>query len=99
MARKLTGPHVDGKRRSGGTNRRLVARTRCERKENFMNTPHKILAALICAGLVNTTLAMQNSQTQERVKKDEHQVQHRGDVRQLPDALKARLVELAGRPH
>jgi len=30
---------------------------------------------------------------------DEHEVAHRRDIRKLPDPLKSRLVELAGRPH
>jgi hypothetical protein len=39
------------------------------------------------------------AQTGQTVTQDQQKVAHRGDVRTLPDALKARLVELAGRPH
>lgn len=51
------------------------------------------IAVLLAAAAVTASAAAQN------VKKDEHQIARRGDVRNLPDPLKNRLVELAGRPH
>jgi hypothetical protein len=39
------------------------------------------------------------AQTGQKVTQDQQKVAHRGDVVNLPEALKARLVALAGRPH
>jgi hypothetical protein len=55
---------------------------------------NRSMAVLLAAVLVSTTVLAKDSS-----KKDERQIARRGDVRQLPDPLIARLVELAGRPH
>jgi hypothetical protein len=51
-----------------------------------------VLLALSFAAFTNKAPAKSNTQ-------DEQKVAHREDVSNLPDALKTRLVELAGRPH
>ena len=43
--------------------------------------------------------AKQGNQTAETLKRDAREIVHRDDIKNLPEALKARIAELAGRPH
>ncbi|HXI92153.1 MAG TPA: hypothetical protein VNO24_19215 [Blastocatellia bacterium] len=52
-----------------------------------------LLATFELAMMNNTSISAQNTNS------DQETVRQRKDVRHLPDPLKARLVELAGRPH
>ncbi len=57
------------------------------------------LATAVPGAFAQERGARRGEQTPETLRRDAQQVERRGDVRFLPTPLKARLVEMAGRPH
>ena len=56
----------------------------------------RIVWTVACAGLAAGLILAAGTRT---VATDKQKIANRGDVRNLPQPLRARLVELAGRPH
>ena len=64
-----------------------------------MNTRTKPMILLACLVVTIGFAVFTNTAAARSSRSDEQKVAHRGDVRFLPAPLKARLAELAGRPH
>jgi hypothetical protein len=61
--------------------------------------PASLLGAVGFTAFTNTAVAPVDKITQQHTTRNQQKIADRGDVVNLPEALKARLIELAGRPH
>jgi hypothetical protein len=59
----------------------------------------RVCLLALAASVAHSALAGPGRQSAKSLARDANETAKRADIRPLPDALKARLVELAGRPH